>query len=233
MKKPHINAPEKRTLAVHTLGSVAYQEASALQNKLHTQRLHEEISDTLLLLEHPNVITIGKRGVQSDILAPPSILEQNRVSIAQTPRGGQVTLHTPGQLIGYFIFHLYNKQRAAHAFVHSLEQVLIDALASFSISAHHDEKHTGVWVGGKKIASIGISISRGVTQHGFALNVANNLDAFSWIVPCGMPQVGLTSIASLLKNAPPMNSVCHAIIEALATQMRYCDIIKHTSVPEW
>lgn len=204
-----------------------------LQNELHDKRMKEEVPDTLLLLEHPNVITIGKRGTLSDVLVPAQVREKHSVSVVQTPRGGQVTVHTPGQLIGYFIFHLYHKQRAVRAFIQTVEQIIIDALASFSIHACHDEKHTGVWIENKKIASIGISISGGVTQHGFALNVSNNLDAFRWIVPCGMPNVQVTSMAEILKDTPCMDKVCAAIRETLMTHMRYYDIIKHTNMPEW
>ncbi len=237
MKKPTISAniskQETRKLAVHTLGLMKYDEATALQSDMHDKRMREQIPDTLLLLSHPNVISIGKRGDASDILAPAHVLRQNEVSVVQSSRGGQVTIHTPGQLIGYFIFHLYHKQRAVREFVYMIEQVIMDTLASFLISARHDEKHTGVWVEHKKIASIGISVSGGVTQHGFALNVCNKLKAFRWIVPCGMPQIQVTSMVELCTTLPPMGEVCDAIVQSLTMQRHYCDIIKHTSKPEW
>lgn len=191
---------EEKTLRVLRVGTLSYEDGLQLQHSLRKQREAEQTDDTLVLLEHPHVITLGTRGVPEDIVADEAMLRTNGVSVSKTSRGGQVTIHSPGQLVGYCIFHLYKKQRALREFIASLENALIDALRDFGISARAGEHDRGVWVDEKKIASIGISVSGGVTMHGFALNVRNDLRAFSWIVPCGIKNARITSIANEIRH---------------------------------
>ncbi|MDY7028015.1 MAG: lipoyl(octanoyl) transferase LipB, partial [Spirochaetota bacterium] len=157
--------------------------------------------DTLLLLEHRPVITLGKRGEESDLLIPREELADRGVEIAHIDRGGQATYHGPGQLVGYPIIDLQNHERRLKRFVHNLEAVIIEVLAdSYGIAAHAREDYVGVWVGSRKIAAIGISVHRKITMHGFALNVDTDLDYFSLIVPCGIrsSELGITSISKEL-----------------------------------
>lgn len=177
---------------------VPYLDALEAQQNLRARRQREEISDTLLLLEHPPVVTLGKRGRDDDLLLPRDLLASRGVDIAEIDRGGQVTYHGPGQLIGYVIVNLYNHQRQLKRFVATLEQSLIDFLkAEYGIESRLDDEHVGVWVGNEKIAALGISISRGVTMHGFALNIDCDLTPFGWIVPCGITDRGVTSVQKL------------------------------------
>jgi lipoyl(octanoyl) transferase len=177
---------------------VPYAVALEAQNDLRSRRQREEIPDTLLLLEHPAVITLGKRGGEGDLLLPREKLAEHGVAIAEVDRGGQVTYHGPGQLVGYVIVNLYNHQRKLKRFIGRLEETLIRYLKEYhGIEAGLSEEHVGVWVGDEKIAALGISISRGVTMHGFALNLNCDLEPFGWIVPCGIRERGVTSVAQL------------------------------------
>lgn len=188
-------------LDIRDLGLIGYQEALALQYSLVEQRQKNEIPDTLLLLEHKPVITLGKRGEDSDLLIPRQELADRGVDIAHIDRGGQATYHGPGQLVGYPIIDLQNHERRLKRFVHNLEAVVIELLAdSYGLAAHARDDYVGVWVGSRKIAAIGISVHRKITMHGFALNVDTDLDYFSLIVPCGIrsSELGITSISKEL-----------------------------------
>ena len=185
-------------LDVRDLGRIGYQEALSLQQELVGQRQREEISDTLLLLEHPPVITMGKSAADSDILVPQETLEAAGAEVHRIGRGGETTYHGPGQLVGYVIVHLYNHQRSLKRFIRNLEEVFVRFLGEhYGIEAHRDDEHRGVWVGNEKITAIGISIHHGVTMHGFAFNVNPNLSHFDWIIPCGITDRGQTSVARL------------------------------------
>ena len=175
---------------------------------MRRQRQNEEIPDTLLLLEHPPVITLGKRGDEGDLLLNRELLAARGVEIAEVDRGGQVTYHGPGQLVGYLIVNLYNHQRKLKLFIRRLEESIIRYLDEVhGIKAGVSEEHVGVWVGDEKIAAVGISISRGVTMHGFALNIACDLAPFGWIVPCGIRDRGVTSVSALTGTVPDMGQV--------------------------
>jgi lipoyl(octanoyl) transferase len=168
------------------LGRISYADALALQQELVARRKLGETSDHLLLLEHPHVITLGRNGHMSNLLASGEILERAGISFFPTDRGGDVTYHGPGQLVGYPILDLRDWKRDVGAYVRGIEQALIDTLADYGIEAGRIPKLTGVWVGESKIAAIGVHLSRWVTSHGFALNVSTDLDYFKYIVPCGL-----------------------------------------------
>jgi lipoyl(octanoyl) transferase len=175
-----------RSCQVRELGRVDYATALALQKQLVSERKEGAIADQLLLLEHPHVITLGRNGRQQNLLAANEVLERAGIAFFPTDRGGDITYHGPGQLVGYPILDLRAWKRDVGAYVRAIEQVIIDTLADFGIAAGRVTKLTGVWVGERKIAAIGVHISRWVTSHGFALNVNTDLHYFQYIVPCGL-----------------------------------------------
>ena len=196
------------------LGKLDFQAAYDLQRRLHAQVVAGELPDLLLLLEHPHVYTLGRRGQQSHILAPDDMLTQLGVETHLTDRGGETTYHGPGQLVGYPIVNLRRWGGGVRKYVETLEQVLIGTLSEFGITAHSEGKPTGVWVGDAKIAAIGVRVSRSVTMHGFALNVCPDLSFFDHIVPCGMPGARVTSMAQKLGQEIAVSDVMPAVARA-------------------
>jgi lipoyl(octanoyl) transferase len=182
--------PEAVTAAavceLRDLGRMCYAAAFALQQRLVERRKRGEIPDQLLIVEHPHVVTMGRNGHDEHLLATPELLERAGVEFHRTDRGGDVTYHGPGQIVGYPIFDLREWKRDVVAYVRALEQVLIDALAEFGIAAGREAGATGVWTAQGKIAALGVHISRWVTSHGFALNLDTDLSYFRYIVPCGL-----------------------------------------------
>ena len=178
------------------LGRVEYREASALQERLRTARLEDDIPDVLLLLEHPAVYTLGRRSGEADLPMGEDWYLSQGIDVVRTNRGGKLTYHGPGQLVGYAIMRTDD----VLAFVRTMERAVIAALADEGLEARArtDEgpDFTGAWVGERKIASIGVHVARGVTTHGFAVNVENDLQPFEWVVPCGLPQVRMTSVTA-------------------------------------
>jgi len=177
-------------------GRLDYASAFELQQQLVAQRQAGVIPDQLLLVEHPHTITMGRNGHAENLLAGEDLLERAGIAFHPTDRGGDVTYHGPGQMVGYPILDLRDWKRDVGAYVRSIEQVIIDALADFDIHAGRIPKLTGVWVDDCKIAAIGVHISRWVTSHGFALNVSTDLRYFQYIVPCGLTRP-VTSMAQL------------------------------------
>jgi len=200
-------------IAVWQLGVVEYGAAYQLQKKLHQQRVRGEVEDTLLLLEHPPAITVGKAGNIENILVPRETLHQMGVSLYFVDRGGDVTYHAPGQLVGYPILDLSSRGGDLKRYVRDLEEVLIRTLADFSIEAARNPQHVGVWVGRKKIASIGLSIREWVTMHGFALNVCTDLQGFSLIHACGFKDRKTASMQELLAFQPSMEQVIERLLQ--------------------
>ncbi len=185
-----------RSCEFRDLGRVDYEEATNLQKCLVEKRKQNLIPDQLLIVEHPHVITLGRNGRLENLLAGPDVLRRAGIAFHDTDRGGDITYHGPGQIVGYPILDLREWKRDVTAYVRSVEQVLIDALAEFGIAAGRISGATGVWVDGKKVAAIGVHISRWVTSHGFALNVNADLSYFQYIVPCGL-SMPVTSMAEL------------------------------------
>ena len=177
------------------LGVVEYREALSLQERLREARQADELPDVLLTLEHPSVYTRGRRSVPGELPFGEEWYSERGIDIVDTGRGGKVTYHGPGQLVGYPIVRVDD----VVAYVRLLEDALVTALADEGVSArsrpHEGHRFTGVWVDDRKIASIGVHLSRGVSMHGFAVNVENDLEPFSWIVPCGLDGVQMTSLA--------------------------------------
>lgn len=178
------------------LGRMAYGAAHQLQQQCVCWRLAEtERSDLFLVVEHPPVFTLGKRGGRQSLMVSEQFLAEKGVDIVETERGGDITYHGPGQLVIYPIINLKKKRISVAGYVGLLEGLMIDIAAAFGVSCGRDSRNRGVWVGNNKIGSIGIRVRHGVTFHGLALNVNLDFEHFSWIQPCGLQQVGVTSIA--------------------------------------
>jgi lipoyl(octanoyl) transferase len=193
------------------LGQVPYDEAWSLQNRLAEARRAGLAADTLILLEHPHTYTIGRSGTRDHVFLTQAELEARGITCLDVDRGGDVTYHGPGQLVGYPILDL-GPQPDVGLYLRNLEGCLIDVLADFGIVAGRLSGYTGVWIGDNKIAAIGIKVSQGVTTHGFALNVSTDLSLFNHILACGIPDKGVTSMARELGVAPPLAAVEEAII---------------------
>ncbi|HEY6394979.1 MAG TPA: lipoyl(octanoyl) transferase LipB [Candidatus Binataceae bacterium] len=213
-----------RKLLVANLGQADYSSALELQMRIVAARHADAIADTILLLEHPHVYTLGRGADERLILASLPGVPIHRVS-----RGGQVTYHGPGQLIGYPILKLEGPMRDVTGYLRRLEQVMIDALGSFAISATRREKFTGVWTGSanaSKIASIGVGIRRWVTYHGFAINVATDLSYFDAIVPCGIAGCEMTSVAKLGRPDITVDAFATSIAESFARNFDYAEVAR-------
>jgi len=202
---------------VRRLGLVPYEEAWALQNRLAGGRRAGIVPDTLILLEHPHTYTIGRSGTRDHVFLSEAEMEARGITCLDVDRGGDVTYHGPGQLVGYPILDL-GPQPDVGRYLRNLEGCLIDVLADFEILAGRLEGYTGVWLGDRKIAAIGVKVSQGVTTHGFALNVSTDLSLFTHILACGIPDKGVTSMALALGVAPPMAAVEDAIISRFSSR---------------
>ncbi|MDE2974557.1 MAG: lipoyl(octanoyl) transferase LipB [Gemmatimonadota bacterium] len=222
VRKQALPAWSDRTLAVRRHGPTGYPEALELQATLVGQRRAGEIPDTLLLLEHPHVITLGSAGGRSHLRVPPGELAARGVGVYEAGRGGDVTYHGPGQLVGYPILDLKPDRKDLHAYLRSLERALIGALRAFGIEGERDESATGVWAGGAKVAAIGIRVSSGwITSHGFALNASTDLSHFDAIVPCGLRGRRVTSVSRLLGRDVTPDAAAPAVVSAMADEFGY------------
>ncbi len=193
-----------RTLTVSDLGTLAYGDALDLQRRLAEDRLAGRLAnDLLLLVEHPPVVTLGRGTKETSLPLDPENLRRRGIEVFEVERGGDVTYHGPGQLVGYPIFDLREHREDLHWYLRQLEEALIRALATFGIAAERNPGYTGVWTKGRKIASIGVHAKQWVTWHGFALNVTTELSAFDLIVPCGIPGVVMTSVARETEGQTP------------------------------
>jgi lipoyl(octanoyl) transferase len=205
-----------QVLEIRRLGVVPYADALELQKRLVDDRSAGRIPDQLLLLEHPPVITLGvkARNDRSHVVASPDALAAEGVELFESGRGGDVTYHGPGQLVGYPVLDLRPDRCDVHRYVRDLEEVLIRTAAAFDVNAGRVPGLTGVWVGAEKLAAIGVRIARWVTSHGFAINVNTDLAHFDFIVPCGIRDKGVTSISRLLGRDVPVKAVEEAVIGA-------------------
>jgi lipoyl(octanoyl) transferase len=212
-----------RPLQVRRLGVVPYAEALELQGRLVDDRKADRIPDTLLLLQHPHVVTIGvKKDGRSHILASPERLSSLGVEVFETGRGGDVTYHGPGQLVGYPIIDLNPDRRDVHRYVRDLEEVMIRVCADYGLEAGRIKGMSGTWIDSEKIGAIGVRISRWVTGHGFAFNVTTDAEFFKLIVPCGIADKGVTSLAARIDDPPAIADVEDRFID------RFCEVFERT-----
>lgn len=198
-----------RELWVVRLGRMGYEECLELQREVARQRISGEIpQDVLLLVEHPPVVTLGRSSKQKNLISSPAFLASRGVELFEVERGGDVTFHGPGQLVGYPIFDLKRHKLDLHWYLRSVEEALIRTLSTYGISGERNTGYTGVWTAGRKIASIGVHARDWVTWHGFALNVFTDLSYFDLIVPCGIVGVEMTSIEKETESAVSLDAVC-------------------------
>ena len=199
MTVPWFIQMKKKEAWILNLDTVPYEEAFDLQKKLVEQRIQDKINDTLILLEHPPVFTVTRKDTIKNILVSPDTLKEKGIAVCKTNRGGDITYHGFGQLVGYPIMDLKEHGKDLHQYIRNIEEMIIHLLMDFGISAHRDKQHPGVWVEEEKIAAIGISVrSSWITMHGFSLNINPDLDHYSLIVPCGITDRGVTSLSKLL-----------------------------------
>jgi len=197
-----------RFLNVCDLGdNKGYGEVLALQESLHAQRMAGQIPDTLLLLEHRPVYTLGRSASADNVLYSEEALRRAGIERVVTTRGGDVTYHGPGQLVGYPIIHLGEAGLKVLEYVTALEETLIRAVEAFGVTAGRDARNRGVWVGNNKLVALGIRVAHQVTMHGFALNVTTHMEDYRGIVACGLRDAGVTSLARLLGHGPSMSEV--------------------------
>jgi lipoate-protein ligase B len=213
-----------RALTVAELGVVDYDDALSVQSEMLAGRIDGSVGYTLLMMEHPHVFTLGRGADERFIVG-----NRNDVPVRRVSRGGQVTYHGPGQLIGYPILKLQGRDRDVTKYLRRLEAAMIDALAKFGIDAGRRDGMTGVWVGGRKIASIGVGIRRWTTWHGFALNVSTDLSYFDSIVPCGIEGCRMTSVCDETKRAVSVQEFADVMRESFARVFNYNEIFSATA----
>lgn len=207
-------------LLITDLGLISYADAFALQQRLTTARKVGAIADAFLLCEHPHVITLGRSANRANLLASENVLRQKGVELHSTNRGGDITYHGPGQIVGYPILNLANIKRDVGWYVRALEEVMIRASADFGVTAYRVPGKTGIWVHAtdseEKLAAIGVHISRWVTSHGFAYNVSTDLRYFDLIIPCGIADRKATSLEKLLSRVVALDEIKPRLIHHLA-----------------
>lgn len=211
------NVENLNLITVCNIGRTRYADAWKLQQKLWSLRNDRALGDVLLYTEHEHVYTIGKGGDSDHLLASGSELKDGGVDFFEIDRGGDVTYHGPGQVVGYPILDLNNYAPDIHKYLRNLEEVIILALRSFGIEGSREEGYTGVWVKGEKVAAIGVKVSRWITMHGFALNVNTDLSRFGRIIPCGIFHKGVTSMQAILGTAIPLGEVEQHLNAGFAT----------------
>jgi lipoyl(octanoyl) transferase len=209
-------AAVRRPLAVQRLGRVAYARGLEIQVRLVAERQAGAVPDTLLLLEHDPVFTLGRNAQARNVLLPEVELRRRGFEVFETGRGGDVTYHGPGQVVGYPVLDLAPDRKDVHRYVRDLEEVMIRTCGDYGVEAGRIPGLTGVWVGGDKIGAIGVRIARWVTSHGFAFNVSTDLAPFGLIVPCGIRDRGVTSLSRRLGREVPVEPVADRLAAHLA-----------------
>lgn len=202
-----------RKLLYCDLGLIDYQEAWDLQKEIHQLHFDNNIDDVLFLLEHPHTYTLGKTAHRENLVGDDNYLKEHKISVYDIDRGGDITYHGPGQLVGYPIIDLTKWQRDTHKYLRALEDVIISVCKDYGLDAGRIEHLTGVWIDDRKIAAIGIKVSRWITMHGFAFNINTDLELFSGIIPCGITDKAVTSLSNELKLAEvPLSEVREKLV---------------------
>ncbi len=212
---------QERNFIYSDLGKIDYQAAWDLQRDLFDRRYKNELPDILLLLEHNHTYTLGKTADKNNLIGSKNYLEENKISVYDIDRGGDITYHGPGQIVGYPIISLENWKKDTHKYLRAIEEVIIKTCSEFGISSSRNVKYTGVWVEEKKIAAIGIKVSRWITMHGFAFNVNTDLKYFNGIIPCGIKDKAVTSIENELKQKINIETVKELILKHFKDVFEY------------
>jgi lipoyl(octanoyl) transferase len=189
------------------LGTIDYKEAWELQQRTFELRTKNEIDDILYLLEHPHTYTLGKVADKNNLITTDAVLKEKQISVYDIDRGGDITYHGPGQIVGYPIIDLKNWKQDTHEYLRNLEEVIISVCKDYGIETERNPKYTGVWVGNRKIAAIGIKVSRWITMHGFAFNISTDLGLFDGIIPCGIKDKEVTSLSKELGRKIELDEV--------------------------
>ncbi len=214
----------QRILNYCDLNNIDYHEAWDLQKEILAMRVDEKINDVLFLLEHPHTYTLGKVADKRNLIGSVDYLMQNKISVFDIDRGGDITYHGPGQIVGYPIIDLKKWKQDTHRYLRSLEEVIIKTCSEYGLKGARDSKYTGVWIGDKKIAAIGIKVSRWVTMHGFAFNINTDLDFFSGIIPCGIVDKGVTSLKNELSKSIDISEVKEKLVNNFKNIFDYEDV---------
>lgn len=214
----------KHILRYADFGLMDYREAWELQKNLFNQRLNNEIDDTLILLEHPHTYTLGKTADHNHLISSDEYRLEHGIAVHEIDRGGDITYHGPGQIVGYPIIDLKNWHQDTHKYLRALEEVIILTCKDYGIDASGNPAYTGVWLENRKIAAIGIKVSRWVTMHGFAFNVNTDLSFFNGIIPCGISDKEVTSLQKELKREINIDEVKAGILEHFAKLFNYSEI---------
>jgi len=215
---------EKRKLVYCDLGLIDYKDAWDLQKSVHQLRVENKIDDVLFLLEHPHTYTLGKTADKENLVGDKKYLDENKISVYDIDRGGDITYHGPGQIVGYPIISLTNWQQDTHKYLRALEEVIIKVCAEYDLQGNRVDKYTGVWLDDRKICAIGIKVSRWITMHGFAFNVNTELKLFNGIIPCGITDKDVTSLNRELKKEILLNEVKEKIIHHFDVIFNYDQI---------
>ncbi len=218
-----------RKLVVADAGLTEYGAAWELQKRLQKKRMQNEIPDTLILLEHPHTYTLGKAANKENLIAESNFIQTNNIAIFETDRGGDVTYHGPGQIVGYAILNLAEWKKDAHEYLRAIEETVIKTCKLYGVTAARNSEYTGVWVGENKICAIGVKITRWVTMHGFAFNISTDLDLFNGIIPCGIKGKGVTSLNVETEKIAEINDVKEKLIENFAEVFGYEKIERKNS----
>ena len=215
---------EIRKLVYCDLGLIDYKDAWDLQKSVHQLRVENKIDDVFFLLEHPHTYTLGKTADKENLISEKKYLDENKISVYDIDRGGDITYHGPGQIVGYPIISLTNWQQDTHKYLRALEEVIIKVCAEYDLDGSRVDKYTGVWLDDRKICAIGIKVSRWITMHGFAFNVNTDLKLFNGIIPCGITDKDVTSLNRELKKEISLSEVKEKIIHHFDVIFNYDQI---------
>ena len=207
------------------LAFIDYKEAWNLQKEIFSKRASGEVEDFLFLLEHPNTYTLGKTAHKENLKGTEDYLKENQISVYDIDRGGDITYHGPGQIVGYPIVDLNNWFKDTHKYLRALEEVIIKTCAEYNLSCERNPKYTGVWIEDRKIAAIGIKVSRWITMHGFAFNVNTDLNLFNGIIPCGIQDKSVTSLSKELNREIETQDVKVKLLANFKDVFGYTEII--------
>ena len=219
-----------RTLTFCDLGVIGYKEAWDLQHEIFNLRVKNEIDDVLLLLEHPHTYTFGKTADKNNLISSNETLKQKEISVFEIDRGGDITYHGPGQVVAYPIIDLSNWQNDTHKYLRALEEVIIKTMKHFDLEGSRKDGLTGVWINDRKIAAIGIKVSRWITMHGFAFNINTDLSLFDGIIPCGIKDKEVTSLKNELNKSVELDEVKLILLNEFRKVFNYDSVEKEEDI---